>query len=460
MTSYKRTNVWTTLNEVQRRDLDTYSKRYMAFLDAGKTEREAAAVIIDRARQQGYISLEDGLKSGNLTPGTKLYANNKDKAVALIVLGEDLESGMQIVGAHIDAPRLDLKAVPLYEEGNLAFFKTHYYGGIKKYQWTAIPLAIHGVVYTKSGEKITLAIGEAPEDPVFFINDLLPHLAKDQMAKTMGEGITGEQLNVVVGHDPSGNDDEVKDPIKANILKYLHETYGMDEEDFIVSEIEVVPAQKAREVGFDRSLIAAYGHDDRVCSYAALEAILEVDAPKRTAVALFVDKEEIGSVGNTGMTSKFFENAIAELFSAMGDYSDLKVRRAMARSKVLSADVNVSFDPNFADTTEKQNVAHMGCGITLSKYTGSRGKSGSNDGNAEFLQEIRQLFNANGIIWQPGELGKVDQGGGGSIAYILAEYGAEVVDCGTGMLSMHAPVELVSKADAYMTYKAYSAFLK
>lgn len=366
---------------------------------------------------------------------------------------------MNIVGSHIDCPRLDLKQRPLYEDSDLALFKTHYYGGVKKYQWPTIPLALHGVIITQDGEKKEIAIGEKADDPVFFINDLLPHLSQNQNTKKLSEGIEGEQLNVVVGHSTYGSE-EKENPIKKLVLEHLNKEFGMVEEDFIVSELEIVPASPARDVGFDRSLVAAHGHDDRVCSYANLEAIFEVENPNKTVVALFADKEEIGSVGNTGMHARFFENAVAEIINKMGDYNDLKLRRALANSKVLSADVTAAIDPAFKEVMDDKNASKFGYGITMSKYTGSRGKSGSNDANAEFLHEIRKVFNENGIIWQTGELGKVDQGGGGTIAYILAESGAQVVDMGTGMLSMHAPIELVSKADAYMTYKAYEAFMK
>ena len=371
---------------------------------------------------------------------------------------------MNIVGSHIDAPRLDLKPFPLYEDGNMALLKTHYYGGVKKYQWTCIPLSLHGIVFTKDGNKIDISIGENQDEPVFYINDLLIHLSADQMQKKLSEGITGEQLNVVVGHRPmisiDSEEKDIKDPVKENILHILNEKYGIIEEDFMLAEFEIVPADKARHVGLDSSMISAHGHDDRVCAYAGLEAIFDVETPEITAVSLFVDKEEIGSVGNTSMESKFFENMIAELIALQGEYSDLKVRRAFANSKVLSADVTVGFDPTFPEVLDKKNAAMIGHGVTISKYTGARGKGGCNDANAEYLAYVRKVFDQNEVIWQIGELGKVDQGGGGTIAYILAQYGAEVVDCGVPMLSMHAPLELVSKADIYMTYRAYSSFLK
>lgn len=455
----KSKSVWKSLTQEQYNEVFEYSDRYKNFLDNAKTEREATKFIIEEAQKRGYVSLEKAIKDG-VKPGDKVYVNNHNKSCVLFVIGkEDIESGMNIVGSHIDCPRLDLKQRPLYEDSNLAMLKTHYYGGIKKYQWPTIPLALHGVIITQDGKTIEICIGEKESDPVFYINDLLPHLSQKQNGKKLNEGIEGEQLNVVVGHSSYGIDDK-ENPIKKLVLNYLNKEYSMVEEDFMVSEIEVVPASHARDVGFDRSLIAAHGHDDRVCSYANLEAIFEVENPNKTVVALFADKEEIGSVGNTGMSARFFDNAVAELINASGEYNDLKLRRALANSKVLSADVTAAIDPAFKDVMDDKNASQLGFGITMSKYTGSRGKSGSNDANAEFLHEVRKVFNENNIVWQTGELGKVDQGGGGTIAYILAESGAQVVDMGTGMLSMHAPIELVSKADAYMTYKAYSAFMR
>ena len=375
-----------------------------------------------------------------------------------MIVGKDITEGMHIVGSHIDCPRLDLKQNPLYEDSEMAMFKTHYYGGIRKYQWPTIQLALHGFVINSKGEKLNIAIGEEENDPIFYINDLLPHLGADQNKKTLAEGVTGESLNVIVGHSSFGIEDE-KNPIKMSVLKYLNEKFGMIESDFQVAEFEIVPAAKARDVGFDRAMIAGHGHDDRICSYANLEAILETKNPEITAVGLFVDKEEIGSVGNASMSAKFFENFVAEVLATRENYSDILLRRAMAKSKVLSADVTAAIDPNHKEVMDDKNGAMSGFGVTMSKYTGVRGKSGSNDANAEFITELRDLFKENNVVWQTGELGKVDQGGGGTIAYILAEYGMEVVDMGTPMLSMHAPVELASKADAYMTKKAYKAFL-
>lgn len=459
--SYERKNVWNEVDASENEQIMQYGQRYMDFLDASKTEREATDFIIKKAKEKGFISLEEALSRGKLESGMKIYYNNKNKAAVLMVLGKDLKEGMRIVGAHLDVPRLDVKPNPLYEEENLALLKTHYYGGVKKYQWTCIPLALHGVIYTKSGEEIVVNIGEDKDDPVFYINDLLIHLSKDQMAKTLAEGVTGEQLNVVIGHSSYGNqDEESKTKVKDNILKLLNEKYGIIEEDFQVAELEIVPSEKAKHVGLDKAMIAAHGHDDRVCSYAGFEAILEMENPEITSVGLFVDKEEIGSVGNTSMDGYFFENMVAELLSLENNNAMLEARRALSKSKVLSGDVTVGMDPSFPEVLEKQNAARIGGGICISKYTGARGKGGCNDANAEFMQEIRSIFDNGNVVWQTGELGKIDQGGGGTIAYILARFGAEVVDCGTPMLSMHAPMELLSKADAYMTKKAYAAFFK
>lgn len=451
-------NAW----EVERKnnkidEVMSYSKEYMNFLDNGKTERTSAREIVKIAKDNGYISIEEAINNGCVNPGDKIYAVNKDKAVALFIMGKHkLEKGMKVVGGHIDVPRIDLKQNPLYQEANMGFFKTHYYGGIKKYQWTALPLAIHGIVILNDGTKVDICVGEDDSDPVFCITDLLVHLAGDQMQKKLADGITGESLNILVGHMPLEGAE--KEAIEQNILKLLNEKYGMVEEDFLSAEIEVVPAGRARDLGFDRSMVIAYGHDDRVCSYGAVKAIIETENPEYTAVALCVDKEEVGSQGNTGMHSKFFENTVAELVALEGEYCDLKVRRAMANSKVLSADVSAGYDPNYPDAYEKRNSAYMGHGVVLNKYTGARGKSGCNDANAEFTAEVRRIFNKAGVVWQTSELGKVDQGGGGTIAYILANYGAEVIDCGVGVLNMHAPHEIVSKVDIYEMYKGYKAF--
>ncbi|MDO5301325.1 MAG: aminopeptidase [Tissierellia bacterium] len=447
-------SVWKQEN---REAIFNYGEEYKAFLDEAKTEREAVDYIVAAAKEHGFKNLDD-IKEAKA--GDKILVNNKGKSVVLFVLGENLEEGLRIVGSHIDSPRLDVKARPLYDDSGLALFKTHYYGGIKKYQWVAMPLAIHGVVFRKDGSKITLNIGERDDDPVFFINDLLPHLGADQMKKTAAEAITGEQLNVVVGHIPG---EEEKNPVKALVLKHLQEEYGITEGDFQVAELEVVPAMKARDVGFDRGMVAGYGQDDRVASFANLKAILSVERPKNTVAAIFADKEEIGSVGNTGMSAAFFKNAVAELValtSEGGHYSELTLRRALAKSKIISADVTAAMDPSFKEVMDDKNSALVGSGVTINKFTGARGKSSASDANAEFLQEVRKILDDAGIIWQTGEMGKVDQGGGGTIAFLLADYGAEVLDMGTAMLSMHAPYELLSKADAYMTYRAYEAFLK
>lgn len=368
-----------------------------------------------------------------------------------------MSEGLQIVGAHIDSPRLDLKPNPLYENSGLVKLKTHYYGGVKKYQYTTIPLAIHGVVYNKDGKKIEIAIGDDINDPVFTVTDLLIHLSRDQQSKPMREAITGEQLNVLFGSIPLK--DKEKDAVKENILKLIKEKYNFEEEDFQIAELEVVPACKSRDLGLDRSMVIAYGQDDRVCAYSTMRAIFDVENPEKTALGLFMDKEEIGSMGNTGMASYFWENLVHELVNLEGNYSALDVNRTLKNSKVLSADVTVGYDPDFADAVEAQNTAYLGCGIVVSKYSGSGGKGGSSDANAEFLQEVRKCFDDKDVTWQTGELGAVDKGGGGTIALLLAKYGAEVVDCGPAVLCMHAPMEVTSKADTYMCYKAYKAFM-
>jgi aspartyl aminopeptidase len=459
--SHNFTNVWTKLTEEQLAEVEVISKEYKYFLDNGKTERTSANEIIRMAVENGYQPLEAVLASGKLEVGTKVYAVNKGKSVALFYIGEkNMAEGVHIVGSHIDSPRLDIKPFPLYEEGEMAFLKTHYYGGIKKYQWTTIPLALHGVVIDKDGNKIDVCIGEDDNDPIFVITDLLPHLAKDQSTKTLADGITGEGLNVLAGSIPYG-DKDTKDKVKFNVMRLLNEKYGFGEKEFTVAELEIVPAGKARDVGLDRGMISAYGHDDRVCAYASLRAIFDMKStPSKTAIAYFSDKEEVGSMGNTGAESAFLENTIAELINVqMGSYNDLMLRRAFSQTEVLSADVGAGFDPNYGDCYDKKNSALMGYGIQLVKYTGSRGKGGCNDANSEFVAKIKNLFEANDVMWQVGELGKVDQGGGGTIAYILANKGAEVIDCGVPVLSMHAPYEVISKADLYMTIKGYFAFM-
>jgi aspartyl aminopeptidase len=460
--THKFKNAWEALEENDKKYVFDFSDEYKSFLDKGKTERECVKEIVTLAKAQGFKSLEEIIKNKEkIKEGMKVYAVNREKAVVLFVIGKDkIEKGMNILGTHIDSPRLDLKPFPLYEDGELALLKTHYYGGIKKYQWASLPLSLHGVIFKKSGERVDIVIGEEEDDPVFFITDLLPHLAKDQAAKKLADAITGEGLNIIIGNIPLG-DKDIKEKVKFNVMKILNEKYGIEEDDFTVAEIEIVPSGKARDVGLDRSMIAAYGHDDRVCSFAALKSIFEIEKTEKTCVAMFMDKEEVGSMGNTGMQSRFFENVLAELIALQSEaYSDLLVRRALSNSKILSGDVGAGFDPNFPDVHDKRNAPYVGKGVILVKYTGAKGKAGSNDANAEFLSEVRRIFNENDVIWQIGELGKVDQGGGGTIAYILANYGADVVDCGVPVLSMHAPYELISKVDLYMTYKAYKSFLK
>lgn len=456
-------SLWKGMDDQTREAVFAYSERYKAFLDAGKTERECAATIVEMAHDKGFVDFAEVVKSGKMpTAGTKIVYNHKNKAVVLFVIGErPLEDGLHIVGSHIDAPRLDLKGHPLYEEGELALLKTHYYGGIKKYQWTCMPLALHGLVYTADGTAVNVRFGDEAGDPVLYITDLLPHLGKSQNEKKLAEAITAEQLNAIIGHIPL-DDEDCKEPIKAAVLRALHDKYGMVEEDLLLAELELVPAQNAVDVGLDRGLIAAHGHDDRSCTYAALEAMFDTtDIPEHTAVCLFVDKEEIGSVGNTSMSARYFENLLAELFALAGKHdTELSVRRALAASQVLSADVTAALDPTFPEVMDRRNTAFLGKGVSLCKFTGARGKSGSNDANAEFLAELRRVFKHHDVPWQAGELGRVDEGGGGTIAYILAERGAEVVDCGVPMLSMHAPVELVSKADIYFTMRAYRAFFE
>ncbi|WP_432664128.1 aminopeptidase [Wukongibacter baidiensis] len=460
--TYKFDNAWDHISETERKSVFNFSDEYKSFLDKGKTERECVDSILGVAKLNGYRNIKEIISNNEeIKPGMKIYANNKGKAALLLVIGEDkIEGGINVLGTHIDSPRLDLKPFPLYEDGGLGLLKTHYYGGIKKYQWASTPLALHGVIFKKSGEKVNIVIGEEDTDPVFFISDLLIHLAKDQMEKKLRDGLTGEGLNIIVGSIPLG-DKDIDERVKFSIMKILNDKYGIEEDDFTTAEIQAVPAGKARDVGLDRALVAGYGHDDRVCSFAALKAILEIEKPKKTCAVFFADKEEIGSYGNTGMESMFFENMIAELITLQNkSYNGLLLRRSLASSRVLSGDVAAGFDPNFPDVLDKRNAAFIGKGLTIVKYTGSKGKSGCNDANAEFLSEVRKIFNNNDVVWQVGELGKVDQGGGGTIAFILARYGAEVLDCGVPVLSMHAPYELISKIDLYMTYKGYMAFLK
>lgn len=456
----ERVNAWKTYKKKDKKELEQLNQDYIEFLSVGKTERECVKETIRLAEKKGYKPLESAIKRGKkLKPGDRVYAVCMDKAIALFQIGtKSLEEGLNILGAHIDSPRMDVKQNPLYESEDMAYLDTHYYGGIKKYQWVTLPLAIHGVIVKTDGTRVEVCIGEKPEDPVFCVTDLLIHLAAAQMEKKAGKVIEGEKLDVLVGSIPLK--EEEKDAVKAGVLSILKDTYGMEEEDFLSAELEVVPAGRAREMGFDRSMIISYGQDDRVCAYTSLAAILEAGELKKTACCLLVDKEEIGSVGATGMQSHFFENVLAELMNLQGDYSELALRRSMARSRMLSSDVNAAFDPLFADAFEKRSSSFMGHGVVFNKFTGSRGKSGSNDANAEYLAALRKIMEDNNVNYQMAELGKVDIGGGGTIAYILSLYGMEVIDSGVAVLNMHAPWEVTSKADVYEAYKCYCAFLK
>lgn len=454
--NYQARNCWKRMKEDEITQAYDFSRGYVNFLSAVKTEREAVNYIYNNAVNRGFVPLE---KVDTLAAGQKLILTSKGKVCALVVVGkEPLEKGLNIIASHIDSPRLDLKPRPLYEADGMALFKTHYYGGIKKYQWVAMPLALHGVVVKKDGAVVNIVLGEDKDDEVFTIADLLPHLAKDQMDKKMAEAVKGEALNVLVGSRPTAEGES--DPLKLQVLKLLKEKYDIEEDDFTSAELEMVPAHSAREIGFDRSMIGAYGQDDRISAYTSLIGTLEVENPARTAVCLFVDKEEIGSTGNTGLQSLVIENLVAELMHLAGNNDYYSLRKVLANSCALSADVNSAVDPNYADVFEKMNNSFMGNGIVLTKYTGSRGKYDANDANPEFLGQIRKLFDDNEVIWQIGELGKVDIGGGGTVALYMARYGMEVVDCGIALLSMHSPFEIASKADVYMAYKAYKAFLQ
>ena len=455
----ERKNLWEVYTEEQLQELETVTTQYKNFLDSGKTERECVSEAIQMARANGYFDLKDVLvENKTLQAGDKVYAVCMDKTIALFHIGkEPMENGMNILGAHVDSPRIDVKQNPLYEAGELSYLDTHYYGGVKKYQWVTIPLAIHGVVVKKDGTKVDVVIGEDEKDPVFVITDLLIHLAQEQLEQKAAKVIEGEKLDLLIGNKPLKG--EEKEAVKANVLALLKEKYDMEEEDFLSAELEIVPAGKARDCGLDRSMILAYGQDDRVCAYTSLLAMLETTSVEKTACCLLVDKEEIGSVGATGMHSRFFENTVAEILSAMGDYSDLKVRKALANSKMLSSDVSAAFDPMFESVFEKKNTAYFGHGLVFNKYTGSRGKSGSNDANAEYVAYLRRVLDKHGVTFQTAELGRVDVGGGGTIAYILANYGMDVIDSGVAVLSMHAPWEVTSKADVYEAYRGYKAFL-
>ena len=456
----ERTIAWNTYNRTELRKLETVAKEYRAFLDAGKTERECVVGAIALAKASGYRDLKEIIaRNGSLKAGDRVYADCMGKAIMLFIVGKQpMEKGFNIIGAHIDSPRMDLKQNPLYEDSGIAYLDTHYYGGIKKYQWVTIPLALHGVVAKKDGTVINVVVGEDDSDPVVGISDLLIHLSAEQLQKKAAEAIGGEDLNVIIGGIPLK--DEEKEPVKANMLKILKEKYGIEEEDFLSAEIEVVPAGKSRELGLDRSMIIGYGHDDRVCAFAELKAVLSLDkVPEYTCCGMLVDKEEIGSVGATGMRSNYLENAVAEILELKGEYSELNVRRTLQNSRMLSCDVSAGFDPLYASAFEKKNAAWLGRGVCFNKFTGSHGKSGSNDANAEFIAKLRRIMDDNNVYWQTAELGRVDLGGGGTIAYICALYGMEVIDSGVAVLNMHAPMEIISKADLYESFKAYRAFM-
>lgn len=468
-------NAWNSYDDAALSELESLAQDYRRFISENKTERECAATAIAMAREAGYVSLDEARAAGRtLAAGDKVYAESYGKTLILAHIGtRPLEDGLNILGAHIDSPRLDIKQNPLYESGDLALLDTHYYGGVKKYQWVTLPLAIHGVIAKKDGSIERVNVGEDAGDPVFCVTDLLIHLAGDQMQKKASEVVEGEALDVLAGSRPmkkaeSKADDEKtelekladKEPVKALLLSKLAEKYNMEEADFLSSELEVVPAGPARDCGFDRSMILGYGHDDRVCAYPSLVAQLEATGLEKTGICILVDKEEIGSVGATGMTSMFFENTIAEIMDLCGQAGDLPLRRCLANSSMLSSDVSAGFDPSYASAFETKNTAYLGRGVVFNKFTGSRGKSGSNDANAEYMAKIRAIMEKGGAAFQTAELGKVDVGGGGTIAYILAKYGMNVIDCGVAVLSMHAPWEVIDKADLYEALKAYRAFLK
>ncbi|HAF95468.1 MAG: aminopeptidase [Elusimicrobia bacterium GWC2_51_8] len=461
--AYLNKNGYGKLPKTELKNLEQLNRLYLEFITKVKTERDAHDEAVELLETAGFRDLRKFEKDNiRLTAGDRVYKSCSGKTLMAVIIGKKpLETGMHIVGAHTDSPRIDVKQNPLYEKGDMAFLDTHYYGGIKKYQWVTIPLALHGVFIKPDGKKIKVSVGEDPSEPVLCITDLLPHLAQDQMKKTLAEGIKGEHLDAIVGSIPAGGT-ALKEKIKHNTLKLLNEKYGITEEDFLSAELELVPAAKPREAGLDRSMVLGYGQDDRVCAYTGLKAMIDLKGvPQYTSCVLLCDKEEIGSVGATGMASNFFENTAAELLNLTSKvYSELSLKRALCNSWMLSADVNSLFDPMYPDVSEKKNTAFMNHGLCVTKYTGARGKSGSSDANAEFLAEIRRIFAKAGVIWQTGELGKVDQGGGGTIAWLMARYGMQVVDCGVGLLSMHAPMELAGKLDIYMAYKGYLAFLK
>lgn len=464
----ERKNAWEKYPADDREILMQFAENYRQFISGCKTERECTEKFKKMAQNAGFSNLKEIIESKEqLKPGDKVYAVNMGKSLAMYIIGKQpIEQGMNILGAHIDSPRLDLKQNPLYEDTEMALLDTHYYGGVKKYQWVTLPLALHGVFVKKDGTIVPVSVGDKPGDPVFGVSDLLIHLAGEQMEKKANKVVEGENLDLLIGSIPSDKTKDekgetIKERVKANILHILAKEYQIEEEDFLSAEIEVVPAGEARDYGFDRSMIMGYGHDDRVCAYPSFLAMLDLEeVPERTSVCLLVDKEEIGSVGATGMHSLFFENMTAEVMNAAGQYSELALRRAMTNSKVLSSDVSAAFDPNYASVSDKKNVAYFGKGLVFNKYTGARGKSGSNDANAEYIGHLREILDRNHVAFQTAELGKVDQGGGGTIAYILANYGMEVIDSGVAVLNMHAPWEIISKVDLYEAYRGYQVFLR
>ena len=460
MSDDKKTSVWSKYTEAERAAVDELARGYIDFLSDCKTERESVTEAVRLAQAAGYRDLADVIAAGaKLKTGDKVYAVNMKKAVVLFHIGtEPMERGMNILGAHIDTCRLDVKQNPLYEDNGLAYFDTHYYGGIKKYQWVTIPLALHGVVVKKDGTVVEITLGEKADDPVFCVTDLLIHLSQEQLEKKASKVIEGEKLDVLIGGYPLKKDD--KESVKDGILALLKEHYDIAEEDFNSAELTLVPAGRARELGFDRTMVLGYGQDDRVCSYTALRSMLETDTPKRTACSLLVDKEEIGSVGATGMQSRFFENMVAEVLSACGQYTEIALRRTLAHSKMLSSDVSSAYDGLYADAFEKKNVAYLGRGMVFNKFTGARGKSGSSDASAEYLGQLRRMMDENNVSYQLAELGRVDLGGGGTIAYIMARYGMDVIDNGVAVMSMHAPWEVTSKVDIYEMKKGYDVFLR